>query len=153
MKVNGLAVSTASQLAEQIAREKPGDKVKVTFLRSGQEKSAEVILKSKLGTFASQSDASIESLGAEFSTVNIDDLAKLGIDGGVQVTKIHGTGVIGSQTNMRLGFIITRIGNIPVKSVNELKEALSQQSGNFQIVGVYPGSDELYYYGINDFKK
>jgi serine protease Do len=153
MKVNGLAVSTASQLAEQIAREKPGDKVKVTFLRSGQEKSAEVILKSKLGTFASQSDASIESLGAEFSTVNNDDLAKLGIDGGVQVTKIHGTGVIGSQTNMRLGFIITRIGNIPVKSVNELKEALSQQSGNFQIVGVYPGSDELYYYGINDFKK
>jgi serine protease Do len=153
IKVNDIPVNTGSQLAEQIAREKPGDKIKLVFLRAGQEKTTEAVLKNKLGSFASQASAAIESLGADFSAVNKEDLGKLGIEGGVQVTQIHDGGVIGNQTNMRRGFIITRIANIPVRSVDELKEALNQQSGNFQIEGIYPGSSEVYYYGINDFKK
>jgi len=153
IKINDVPVSTGSQLAEQIAREKPGDKIKLEFLRAGQDKTAEAVLKNKLGSFASQANAAIESLGASFSTVNKEDLAKLGINGGVQVTKISNGGVIGNQTNMRQGFVITRVGQISVKSVDELKEALNQQSDNFQIEGIYPGSKEIYYYGINDFKK
>jgi len=153
VSVNDIPVSTGSQLAEQIAREKPGDKVKLVFLRAGHEKTTEVILKNKLGTFGSQSSAVIESLGANFSSVNKDDLSKLGIDGGVQVSNIREGGIIANQTNMRQGFIITKVGNIPVKSVNELREALDQQPSNFQIEGIYPGRNEVYYYGINDFKK
>jgi serine protease Do len=153
ISVNDIPVSTGSQLAEQIAREKPGDKVKLVFLRAGHEKTTEVILKNKLGIFGSQSSAVIESLGANFSSVNKDDLSKLGIDGGVQVSNISEGGIIANQTNMRQGFIITKVGNIPVKSVNELREALNQQPSNFQIEGIYPGSNEVYYYGINDFKK
>jgi serine protease Do len=153
LKVNEVPVSTGSELAEQIAREKPGDKVKLTFSRGGEEKTTTAVLKNKLGTFSSQSSAAIESLGADFSSLNKDDLAKLGIDGGVAVTHIHEGGVISNQTNMRPGFVITRIGNIPVKTVDELKAALSQQSGNLRIEGIYPGSGEIYYYGINDFRK
>ena len=109
-------------------------------------------MKNKIGTFASQKSAAIESLGAEFSTVSSADATKLGIAGGVQVTNIR-DGVISSQTKMRPGFIITKIGNQSVKSVDELKDALSNQSSNFQIQGIYPGDTEVYYYGINDFKK
>ena len=36
---------------------------------------------------------------------------------------------------------------------DELKDALSKQDSNFQLEGKYPGSNEVYYYGINDFKK
>jgi hypothetical protein len=54
---------------------------------------------------------------------------------------------------MRPGFVITKAGGIEVKSVEELKEALGKQSANFQLEGIYPGSSEVYYYGINDFKK
>ena len=81
-----------------------------------------------------------------------EDAAKMGIAGGVQVTNIH-DGIISSQTNMRPGFVIIKIGDQKIKSVDELKEALGNQSANFQIQGVYPGSPEVYYYGINDFKK
>jgi serine protease Do len=152
LKVNNVTVSTGSQLSEQIARQKPGDKVKLVLLRDDKEKNIEVVLKNKLGTFASQMNAAIESLGAEFSEVSKENAEKLGIPGGVQVTNIR-DGVIGNQTNMRPGFVITKAGGIEVKSVEELKEALSKQSGNFQLEGVYPGSSEVYYYGINDFKK
>jgi S1-C subfamily serine protease len=151
-KINDVPVTTGAQLSEQIARAKPGDKIKVTYQRDGNENTADVVLKNKIGTFASQKSAAIESLGAEFSTVSSDDATKMGIAGGVQVTKIR-DGVISSQTQMRPGFVITKIGNQSVKSVDELKDALRNQSSNFQIQGIYPGDTEVYYYGINDLNK
>ena len=152
IKINDAAISTSSQLAEQIARQKPGDKIKLTYLRGGNENTVEVILKNNLGTFTSQKTAAIESLGAEFSTVSAEDAAKMGIDGGVQVSNIQ-DGILSNQTRMRPGFVITKIGDQNIKSMEDLKDALSKQPANFQIQGVYPGSKEVYYYGINDFKK
>lgn len=151
-KVNGEAVHTDAQLAEKIARMKPGDKVSLTVMRNKEEKTFDVVLQNKLGTFASQTSAAIQSLGAEFSTISKEDAAKMKIDGGVQVVKIN-DGVIANQTNMRPGFVITKVGGDTVKSVDDLKQAIGHQDANFQIQGVYPGSDEVYYYGINDFKK
>jgi serine protease Do len=152
IKINDVPVSTSSQLAEQIARDKPGDKLKITYLRNGSENTVDVVLKNNLGTFASQKTAAIESLGAEFSAVSEEDASKMGIEGGVQVTNIH-DGIISNQTRMRPGFVITKIGDQNIKSVEDLKEALANQPANFQIQGLYPGSREVYYYGINDFKK
>ena len=152
IKVNGTEVNSDAQLAELIARQKPGDDVKLTYVRNGVETNTDAILKNKLGTFASTKSAAIESLGADFSVLSKDDAKKAGIDGGVVVKYIR-DGVISNQTNMRPGFIITKVGGIPVKSLDELKDALSRQNDNFQIEGIYPGSSEIYYYGINDFRK
>jgi S1-C subfamily serine protease len=152
VKVNDQAVNSDARLAELIARQKPGDKVKITYVRGGEQHETDATLKNKLGSFASLNKAAVESLGADFSDVSKEDAAKLGISGGVVVNNIH-DGVISNQTNMRPGFIITRVGDIPVHNVAELKEALNKQGSNFQIQGIYPGSDEVYYYGINDFKK
>jgi Do/DeqQ family serine protease len=151
IKINDAAVNTSSQLAEQIARQKPGDHLKVTYLRSGKENEAEVTLKNNLGTFASQKTAAVESLGADFTTVGAENAAKMGIEGGVQVTNIE-DGIISNQTRMRPGFVITKIGDQNIRSVEDLKSALSNQPANFQIQGIYPGNKEVYYYGINDFK-
>jgi serine protease Do len=151
-KVNGVDVTTSSQLAEQIARLKPGDRISLTIIRGKEDKTVSAVLKNKMGTFASQKTAAMEALGAKFSAISKEDASKMGIAGGVQVTNI-GDGIIDGQTNMRPGFVITKIGNIPVTSVDELKDAVSKQGSNFQIQGMYPGSSEIYYYGINDFKK
>jgi len=70
----------------------------------------------------------------------------------VVVNNIH-DGVLSDQTNMRPGFIITKVGEIPVKTVDEFKDALSKQNSNFQLQGVYPDNKDPYYYGINDFRK
>ncbi len=113
----------------------------------------QAVLKNKLGTFAGQKAAAIEALGAEFVTLSKADAAKLGIAGGVQVTNISEDGIIGNETNIKPGFIITKIGDTPVKTVEDLTDAVSKQDSNFQIQGVYPGSKEIYYYGINDFRK
>ena len=151
-KINDEAVNSDARLAELIARQKPGDKIKITYLRDGSEHNTDATLQNKLGSFASANPAAVESLGADLSDLSRDKASQLGLDGGVVVNNIH-NGVIDSQTNMRPGFIITKVGDIKVHSVAELKDALSKQGSNFQIQGVYPGSEEVYYYGINDFKK
>ncbi|MFT4023524.1 MAG: PDZ domain-containing protein [Flavihumibacter sp.] len=151
-KINGLPVTSTAQLSEQIARQKPGDKIAVTLLRGKEEKTVEVVLKGKMGSLPSQQAAAIESLGASFNTLSKEEAAKLQIDGGVQVTDIR-DGVLSNQTNMREGFVITRVGDTKVRNVEELRDAIGKQGSNFQLQGIYPGSDEIYFYGINDFKK
>ena len=152
IKIDNAAVTTGAQLAEQVARHKPGDKINVTVLRGKEEKVFAVTLKNKVGTFASQKAALVESLGATLADVSKDDAKKMNIAGGVQVTEI-GDGIIGNETNMKPGFVITKVAGIVVKTTEELKDALGKAGNNFQIEGLYPGSSELYYYGINDFKK
>ncbi len=149
-KINDMTVNSGAQLSEQIARQKPGDKVSLTVLSNGKESVVNVTLKGKMGRMASQQAAAVESLGADLSALSREDAAKLGLSGGVQVTNIR-DGVLSDQTNMKPGFVITKIGGIPVKNLDELKDALNKQSGNFQIEGTYPGSRNIYYYGINDF--
>jgi len=151
-KINDEAVNSDARLAELIARQKPGDKIRITYLRDGSEHNTDATLQNKLGSFASANPAAVESLGADLSDLSKDKASQLGLDGGVVVNNIH-NGVIDSQTNMRPGFIITKVGDTKVHTIAELKDALSKQGSNFQIQGVYPGSDEVYYYGINDFKK
>ncbi|MBX2922061.1 MAG: trypsin-like peptidase domain-containing protein [Chitinophagaceae bacterium] len=152
-KVNGTNVTTSAQLSEQIARLKPGDKVDITYMRGTSQKTASVTLKGKMGSFASQEAAAIESLGAKFQALTKEQAVQLNIPGGVQVTNIGEEGIIGAQTNMKDGFIITKVGGISVRSVDELKSALSKQGNNFQLEGVYPGSTDVYYYGINGFRQ
>jgi serine protease Do len=152
-QVNGQKVDEDAQLAELIAREKPGDAVKITFVRNDSEQTVTATLKDKMGSFASTNSAAVQSLGADFTDLGKDDAAKLGISGGVVVSNIHDGGVLSNQTNMRPGFIITKVGDQPVRTVDEFRDALSKQGSNFQIQGMYPDSKDVYYYGINDFKK
>lgn len=49
-KINGVSVSTGAQLSEQIGRQKPGDEIEITYLRSGTEQSANVTLQNTMGS-------------------------------------------------------------------------------------------------------
>jgi serine protease Do len=153
VKVNGIKVDENAQLAELVARQKPGDKVSLTFVRNSSEQTVDVTLQGKMSEFASMKSAAVQSMGADLADLSKDDAAKLGVDGGVVVNNIKEGGVLSNQTNMRPGFIITKVGDQPVKSVDEFRDALSKQGSNFQVQGIYPDSKEVYYYGINDFKK
>ena len=152
VKINDVMVNSDAQLAELIARQRPGDRVKVTYVRNGSEKTADVVLKKTLGSFASMGSAAVESLGADFSTLSKEDAKQMGIEGGVRVSNMR-DGVLSNQTEMRPGFVITRVSGIPVHTVQEFKAALSKQKTNFILEGVYPEDKEVYYYGINGLRK
>jgi serine protease Do len=146
-KINGVAVSSGSELQEQLSNYKPGDKIKVTYYRSGSESTSEVTLKNNAGTYAIVKPAGmIDKLGAELETLDPQKAKQLGVSGGVVVKKIN-SGAIDDQTRMRDGFIITKANGKDVKSLDDLKNIIGMQK-DVTITGVYPGYNEPFEYPL-----
>lgn len=137
LSVNGVEVNKASELQEQISKYHPGDKVKVTILRSGKTKDIEVILRSKTGEdrIVTESRAETASFGgASFENLTREEKQALGISHGVRIKKI-GKGMFASR-NIQEGFVITHLDKSKVNSAQELVKQLKERQGAVLIEGV-----------------
>jgi serine protease Do len=151
-RINDSATPTSPEMVGIIASFKPGDKVKITFQRNGKEMTSEVILKNKSGKYGVITPSAGDVLGIDVSSLKESNKGDYSISGGVKVENIH-EGIISNQTDMKPGFLITRIAGKSVKSVEDFNKVVEELHGNFQVEGVYPNSNEVYYYGINGFRK
>jgi Do/DeqQ family serine protease len=148
-KVNNVSVGSGLQMSAQIAGFRPGDKVPITYIRSGKEYTTAVMLKKKAGTFEDVAATNISSaLGAELATLDKAKAREYGVDGGVVVRKISAGGAIG-RTRMAEGFIITSVNDADVTNVDDLAKALSKAQGPVQLKGVYPDGNGIYTYPLN----
>ena len=148
-QINGVAVNTSSQLQEQVARFRPGDKIKVNYLRGGSAGVTEAVLRNATGTTAivreDATAASIKYEGATIAAVPARDLAKLGLEGGAKISGIKGSNF--RETGMADGFIITRIDKNQVTKPADVKNYLDQarQNSGALVEGVYPDGRKAYY--------
>ncbi|RFM28876.1 trypsin-like peptidase domain-containing protein [Deminuibacter soli] len=146
-KIEGSPIESGSQLQEQIARYKPGDKINVTYTRNGKEYTTPLVLKNKVGTTTVvKSESAIDKLGGELVTIDKATAQKNNIAGGVLVKKV-GTGALKS-TRMQDGFVITDVNGQEIKSLDDLKNALKNASGQVRLGGVYPGYEGTYAYPL-----
>ena len=63
--------------------------------------------------------------------------------------KINPNGLIEAQTRMRDGFIILRVNDNPVTSVDELSAEVEKAGNSIKLDGFYPGFEGLYTYNIS----
>src|SRR5665647_865250 len=146
-KINSVMVNSGSELQEQLSNYKPGDKVNVTYSRSGSENTVQVTLQNNAGNYAIvKPDGMIDKLGAELTTLDPKKAKDYGIRGGVVVRKIN-EGAINDQTRMRDGFIITKANGKDVKSVDDLKNIIGNDK-QVTITGIYPGYNEPFEYPL-----
>jgi len=145
--VNDVAVAKSSQLLEQIARYRPGDKVKIAYLREGKERNATVMLKNRNYSteLVKRSNAKAVSFdGATFEPVSKQEMSKLGIDGGAKITGVRNSKF--RDTGMKDGFIITRIDRYQVNEPADVEKHLKNfDNGVVYIEGVYPDGLKAYY--------
>ncbi|RIJ36818.1 Do family serine endopeptidase [Pontibacter oryzae] len=145
--VNGVAVGKSSQLLEQIARYRPGDKVKVSYVRDGKDRTANVTLKNLNNSteLVKRSEAKAVSFdGATFEPVSKQEMSKLGIDGGAKISDVRNSKF--RETGMKDGFIITRIDKYEVHEPADVEKYLKSFSGGVvYIEGVYPDGLKAYY--------
>lgn len=147
-KVNGVEITSSAELQEQVSRFKPGDKVPVTYVRNDKENTVVVTLKNKAGTYdIVKNDAVMDMLGASFLTLDPKKAREYGVGGGVIVKKINSGGALEEQTRMKDSFVILKVNDKEVKSVDDLKAAIGTQK-SFTLSGFYPGYDGLYEYPI-----
>lgn len=151
VEVEGKTIASSPELQEMIARYRPGDKVTVKVDRGGKMKAFQVVLNNRQGSTAlvekpEQKDA-LALLGAEFETLNSDVARKLDIDGGVKVAKLY-AGQLRKYTDMREGFIITKVDGRAVATVEELAAALEGKAGGVMLEGIYENIPGVRYYAF-----
>ncbi|MFN5641474.1 MAG: trypsin-like peptidase domain-containing protein [Sphingobacteriales bacterium] len=144
-KINGVKVVSGSEMVEQVAGYKPGDKITITYQRDGKEFNSTITLKNRSGSYSIVKSETLESLGGEFETLSAEKAKEYGFRGGVIVKRIKENGLIDQQTRMRDGFIIIKANGVTVNNVEELENALSKGT-RIVFDGFYPGYDGSYSY-------
>jgi serine protease Do len=147
-KINGVRVISGSEMVEQVASYKPGDKVSLTYQREGKEFNSNITLKNSSGSYGIVKTQAAEALGAEFETLPASKAKQYGFNGGVVVKRIKEEGLIDAQTRMRDGFIIIKANGQEVKTVDDLANIMQRSSGRLVLDGLYPGYDGAYSYVI-----
>jgi S1-C subfamily serine protease len=145
VKVNEREIESKSLLDEQVSYYRPGDRLKLTVLRSG--KPMEVFLKliNREGNTAIMRKNSVTStsLGADFQPVNKVEAEKYGIKSGIKISNIRN----GRIRNMGIpeDFIITSLNKKEYTSAEELIKDLEKARGQILIEGLYSNGSRGFY--------
>jgi len=147
--INGVVTKTLPEMQEQLGRFRPGNSVTVDFIRNGKKQTANVLLKNKSNGTALVTDKNediLTGLGFELRSLTREERRRLKTDG-VKVISIYRGSRI-ERTNMDPGFIITKVDNKPVDSVDALVEELSKSRGKVMLEGIYESYPGEYYYAF-----
>jgi len=144
IEVGGVGVKSVSELQEQIARKRPGDKVLVKYMRDGDTKTVSTTLKNTLGnTQFVEARNSMVIEGATFEDVTDGEKEELEIEGGAKLMEV-GTGKW-RDAGVNEGFIVTNIDKKSISNVQDLRNALLNKNGGTLIEGVYLDGEEAFY--------
>jgi len=162
LSIQDYPVNSVSELQEQIAKYRPGDKVKVKYFRKGKEyevlcnlKSLQQMMKhteknedetasSASALSPSGNSSSLASHGIEAAPVSEQELKNLGIKNGVKIKSISPSSKL-YRAGVKPGFVVTHINKTQVNSPSELKDLLTKTRGGILLEGVYPGGTKAYY--------
>ena len=154
--INGVKVPTMPALQEQVARYRPGDELSIEYFRSGKSYKADITLKDKRNRTTLSAKKKIkkevellDGLGFELRTATSEEIKSLGVKNGVKVISIRKGSKI-DRTNLTPGFVITKVNDKAVKTVDELILIVEKSDNKVMLEGVYEDYPGEYFYA---FKK
>jgi serine protease Do len=148
LSVNGTSINSTSELLEIIGVHRPGDEVQLTVRRNEKDRTMPVVLRNRDGKTTlvqkvTETRKVMELLGASLEPASQELKSQLGIENGVQVTRL-GRGVL-NDAGVREGFIITKIDNKLVNTPKEVEDLLTDKKGGVLVEGIYPNRMKAYY--------
>ncbi len=148
--IDGIKVRTSTELQAQVGLHHPSDVVELTLIRDKDEKKIKVTLRNMQGGTENVKAGGIEVLGAAFSEISPEVKRSLNIGSGVQVSGVK-EGKF-KQAGIRKGFIILKVNDIRIESVEQLEKVVNESKNNsgfdnagLFIVGIYPNGKVSYY--------
>lgn len=135
--IEGVEINDNATLLEQIGKRRPGDKVRIRFIRDDREASVVATLQNRAGETSLLESGSVDvaqMLGGKLVTAPTSLCRQLDIRGGIQVQKLDGNGLL-QRARVREGFVITHINDRAVYSVEDLDKLTTKIRS---IDGIYP---------------
>ncbi len=138
IKINDKDIDTKANYDEQLAYLRPGDKIRVSFLRDQKEIQGTLDLLNEEGNTAilKKGTKGSEILGADFQAISKLEREKLGARFGYRIINIRQ----GRIANMGIqeGFIITSLNKREYERLEDLINALETMRGQVSIEGIFP---------------
>lgn len=140
-------VAKFGELQGILAQKRPGDKVNVTYLRNKKKHTATLTLKNQQGTTKVVKNADIDVLGGSFRAITDQQKEQLNVNYGLEVFKVSGGKL--KDAGIPKGFIIQRINDESIKSIDDLqkvvKDASTSKEPVLYIQGIYPTGKKGYF--------
>lgn len=146
--IDGIQLNSSTEFSERIARHKPGDIIKLTYLRDNKAATASATLKgeepAKVIAKTNQPLQDIyNKLGATFAPVTTELKQRFNITSGVVVTNVRRGGFF-DQIGIPPETIIAFINGRPINNPNDIDSALlSAQSGMIRIFAIAPDGSKV----------
>ena len=145
--IDNQKVTKFGELTGIIAQKRPGDKVTITYLRDKKKHNASLTLKNEQGNTRVVKNADMDVLGADFRPVNENQKKQLDINYGLEVIKVSGGKM--KDAGIQKGFIIQRVNDAPMRTVEDLQEAVKEASRSADQVlivkGLFPTGKRGYF--------
>ena len=135
--VDGQKVKDFGELQGIIAQKRPGDKVKVTYLRKKKEHTVTLTLKNEQGTTKVVKNADIDVLGIDVRPVTDSQKKQLEISYGLEVLKVSGGKM--KEAGVPKGFIIQVVNDQPMRTFDDLQQAVKDAKDQMLVIkGIFP---------------
>jgi Do/DeqQ family serine protease len=149
--IDGILLNSSTEFSERIARHKPGDVIKLTYLRKGATATVSATLHNEDVAKSEKNEAKSDSalqeiynrLGATFAPLTDDIKQHFNLKAGVLITKVRKDGFF-DQVGIPLGTIIAFINGKPINNPEDIDIALlGAQSGMIQIYAIAPDGSKV----------
>ena len=137
ISIDGQKIKKFGDLQGVIAQKRPGDKVKVTYLRNKKEHTATLTLKNEQGNTKVVKNADVDILGIDVRPITDSQKKQLEISYGLEVLKVSGGKM--KEAGVPKGFIIQVVNDQPMRSFDDLQQAVKDAKDQMLIIrGMFP---------------
>lgn len=151
--INEQTVNSVAELQEQVSRYRPGDNIKINYIRNEQAQSVIATLKNRSGNTNVIKIADTNILGATFKEVDNHIVEKFRLRSGIQIESIDKNGAL-AKAGLKKDFIILKINGQPVNNEKELTTIVNQtinaadQERVLFITGIYTNG-QIAHFAVN----
>ena len=121
-KIDEKEVGKMSELQEQIAQHKPGDKVKITYLRNKKEKAVNVTLRNAQGTTKVMQEVDLDQMGVSMKPVSDEQKASFNLSYGLEISAIRRGKMM--EAGATKGTIILEVNDRKMQTVEDWVEVV-----------------------------
>jgi len=146
IELDGKPVVDVGSFRNHIALSKPGEKVTLTVLRDGKEKTLKAKLQALAGEEVAQSTKhEIDNWGFTVSSLTPDIAARLNYQGqsGVVITRVDGSSPAG-RAGLRRGMLIQEVDRRMISSLADFDQAVHNADEHEMLLRIRNGDDSFY---------
>lgn len=136
IKIQDRSISSKATFDEHMSYYRPGDKIKINYLRNGDSKETTLILTNQDGETGLNVNKSVSSgsLGADFTPISKIEMQKYKIGNGVKVNNVR-SGMI-MNMGIEEGFIFLKFNGKACTDAASLIKEIEGSKGRMQIEGI-----------------